>query len=124
MIAHRIWRATHPSLVNLATKLLPLTFPLVVSLIGLGWYNWARFGSVLETGFSYALAGVNLQKYHNDLFSPVYIIQNLYNYILKSPVSIEQFPFIYPEMGIINELFEFYSLPEVYETNPVTGCYS
>jgi hypothetical protein len=123
MIAYRIWKTTYPSLMNFAMKVLPLAIPLSLSLIGLGWYNWVRFGSVFETGFSYALAAVNLQKYHNLLFSPVYIIQNLYNYVLKSPASTRYFPFIHPEMGIKNELFEFYSLPEVYETSPITGLF-
>jgi len=121
MIAHRIWKITRPSPVNFAVKLIPLSLPLVLCLIGLGWYNWARFGSVTETGFSYALAGVHLQKYQNELFSPVYIIQNLYNYILKPPSGMAQFPFLYPDQGIKHELFRFYSLPKVYETSPVTG---
>jgi len=121
MIAYRIWKTTHPSVINFAVKLIPLTLPVVLCLVCLGWYNWVRFGSVSETGFSYALAGVNLQKYHNLLFSPVYIIQNLYNYILKLPISMAQFPFLRPEQGLKNELFGFYSLPEVYETSPVTG---
>lgn len=117
MIAYRIWKNTRPSFVTFAGKMIWLSLPPILSFACLGWYNWVRFGSVTETGFSYALAGVNLQKYHNDLFSSVYVIQNLYNYIFKPPASITYFPFLYSE----NVNVPFYSLPEVYTTSPVTG---
>jgi hypothetical protein len=121
MIAYRIWKTTHPSPLSFALKLISLSLPPMLCLVCLGWYNWVRFGSVTETGFSYALAGVNLQKYQNDLFSPVYVIQNFYNYAFKPPTSIGHFPFLLPEQGIKTELFRFYALPEIYETSPVTG---
>ena len=117
MIAYRIWRTSSISRMNFAVKLISLSLPMALCLVFLGWYNLARFGSVTETGFSYALAGVNLQQHHNDLFSPVYIVQNLYSYILKPPVGTSQFPFLHPE----NALLPFYSLPDAYGTNPVTG---
>jgi len=117
MVAYRIWKTSSISPMNFAVKLISLGLPIVLCLVFLGWYNLARFGSVTETGFSYALAGVNLQQHHNDLFSPIYIMQNLYNYILKPPTSSAQFPFLHPK----NALLPFYSLPDAYGTNPVTG---
>jgi hypothetical protein len=96
MIAYRIWKTTRSSLTTLAMKLVSLSFPVILCLVCLGWYNWSRFGSVTETGFSYALAGTNL-NIHNDLFSPIYITPNLYTYLLQPPASMAQFPFLYPK---------------------------
>jgi hypothetical protein len=117
MIACQIWKNTRPSLRTFAKEMISLSLPLLLCCICLGWYNWARFGSITETGFSYALAGVNLQKYHSELFSPIYVFQNLYNYMIKPPAVTAQFPFLHLE----NVLVPFYPLPEVYTTNPITG---
>jgi hypothetical protein len=57
------------SLIEKIVKLMALGMPMALSIVGLAWYNWARFGSLSETGFSYALAGVNLQAHYNELFS-------------------------------------------------------
>jgi hypothetical protein len=75
MIAYQIWKNTRPSLSTFTKEMISLSLPLLLCCICLGWYNWARFGSVTETGFSYALAGVNLQKYHSELFSPIYFFR-------------------------------------------------
>ncbi|MGZ9165478.1 MAG: hypothetical protein ACXW4U_09900 [Anaerolineales bacterium] len=97
MVAYRIWKTTRPSLMNFALKLIYLGLPTVLCLLYLGWYNWARFGSVTETGFSYALAGVNLRDSHINLFSPIYFVENLYSYLLQPPSGMAQFPFLYLE---------------------------
>jgi len=95
MVAYRIWKTTRSSSRGLIRKLISLSLPLVLGLIGLGWYNWARFDSVAETGLSYQLNGVNMQS--DSLFSPIYIFQNLYNYLLHPPSAMPQFPFLYPK---------------------------
>jgi hypothetical protein len=98
-----------------------LGLPLVVCLIGIGWYNWTRFGSVTETGFTYSLAHQDMLLHRDDLFSPIYIIQNLYNYILNPPIFIEQFPFFKSQGTAENIVALLYSLPEVYRSQPITG---
>ena len=50
-------------------KITSLGLPLLAGGLGLGWYNWARFGSVTETGLFYQLAGINIQKHSTELFS-------------------------------------------------------
>lgn len=78
------------------TKIVPLvclTLPLAAGGALLAWYNWARFGSWSETGFFYALAGVDIQKHAAELFSSSNIIQNLYNYLLNPPHLTSTFPF-------------------------------
>jgi len=102
-------------------KLVSLGLPLFLCVLLLGWYNWFRFGSVTETGYSYQLAGVNLQKYRGDLFSPAYVVQNLYNYFLHPPGSRSEFPFLYPTKGKEENIVSIYPLPDVYQTNPITG---
>ena len=79
---------------SLAIKWIAFGSPLVLGFVALGWYNWARFGSVTETGLTYQLAAVNMGTY--SLFSPIYVFRNLYSYFLQSPVVMPQFPFLYP----------------------------
>jgi hypothetical protein len=105
MLAYRLWKTARLSPLSLAGKLFSLSLPLVICFIGLGWYNWARFGSLTETGISYQLAGMN-QNDANNLFAPDYFIQNLYTYLFYPPVVTQQFPFLLPkEIPIIGLLF-------------------
>lgn len=121
MSMYWIYKASHGLTARLLYKLISLGLPLAIGAIGLGWYNWARFGSITETGFLYALAGPYLQKYSDKLFSPIYILQNLYNYLFV-PFSIgPNFPNIQPTLGKLTAIFPFYSLPEIYFTNLITG---
>jgi hypothetical protein len=105
MIAYRLWKSMHLSPLSLAGKMFSLSLPLILCLIGSGWYNWARFGSPTETGIAYQLAGVN-QNYGNTLFSPTYFVQNLYTYVFHPPSVVPQFPFLYPnEIAGVGLLF-------------------
>jgi hypothetical protein len=101
--------------------LLALGLPLAVGLAVLGWYDWARFGSLFETGITYQLAGPFLQKYHNDIFSPVYIVQNLYNYLLIPPKLKSAFPFLIPVYGNLIPILSFLPLPTIYYSQEITG---
>lgn len=58
------------------------------------WYNWARFGSVTETGYYYQLAGVSLQQHWNERFSAIYLVPNVYSYLLNPPHVSTTFPFL------------------------------
>jgi hypothetical protein len=93
----------------------------MIGAIAFGWYNWARFGSISETGFNYALAGPNLRAHLNELFLPTYSFQNLYNYFLN-PFAVKQpFPFFYPLRGVVDEIFPWQGLPEFYAAQAITG---
>lgn len=121
MVFYRLFRIHHGSLPKLAIGLLPLGLPLLAGAAGFGWYNWARFGSFLETGFRYQLAAPHLQMHFNELFSPAYVFQNLYNYVLN-PFSIkEPFPFLYAVRGRIEEILPWQVLPELYTAQAITG---
>ena len=72
-----------------------LCLPFVAWGIGLGWYNFVRFGSFFETGFRYQLTNQGAWAPNLDnLFSPTFIYPNIYNYIFRS-VKFEagRFPF-------------------------------
>ena len=98
-----------------------LALPLGVGLIALGLYNWARFHSIFETGFSYQLAGPNLQKYKEVLFSPLYILPNLYDYLAMLPKIAKTFPYLISIQANGASLFSFIALPNIYTAPPLTG---
>jgi translation initiation factor IF-1 len=121
MVVIWFYRTYTGSVHRLATGLVPLGVPLVIGAIAFGWYNWARFGSISETGFNYALAGPNLRAHFNELFLPAYSFQNLYNYFLN-PFAVKQaFPFFYPLRGVVEEIFPWQDLPEFYAAQAITG---
>jgi len=102
-------------------KLIPLVSPVVVCLLLLAWYNWARFGSVTETGSYYVLGSRNVQPNYADVSSLWYIMPNLYNYLLHPFKTTSQFPFLYMKSGVENGLWSFTPVPELYYPQPITG---
>jgi len=102
-------------------KIIPLGVPILTALCALSWYNWARFGSIFESGWSYQLAGPNLQKYRDILFSPGYIIQNLYNYLINPVRLTPGFPYLQLEYGRTASLIPFLSLPQLYASQYLVG---
>jgi hypothetical protein len=101
--------------------LIALGLPLVLGMAILGWYNWVRFDSVFETGFYYELAGSFLQKYSHVLFSPLYLLPNLYNYLLMRPKINMTFPFLQPVEGYGAAKFYFIHLPQIYHQGGMAG---
>ena len=106
---------------NLLRKALYLGSPVAIGLALLAWYNWARFGSLSETGFAYQLAGTYIQKHLHEVMSYRYVVQNIYNYFLVPPQMHDQFPFVFSNGGNIQSILPFLDLPDFYNTNPVTG---
>jgi hypothetical protein len=101
--------------------LLALGLPLAIGLIALGWYNWARFDSVFETGITYQLAGIDLQSHRSVLLSPTYIIQNLYNYLLHPPKLVYSFPWFRSVYGIRTSIVNSLPMPEIYTSQDIVG---
>lgn len=95
--------------------------PFAIGMSILGWYNWARFDSVFETGFSYQLAGPDIQGYRHKLFSLAYVLPDLYNYFINKPILIEKFPLLNSTEGIGQSFFSFITLPPIYYTGKLTG---
>ncbi len=96
--------------------------PLALGLAALGWYNWARFGSIIETGIAYQLSGFPLQTYGQSMFSPAYVVQNLYNYLLNPPKPTDAFPYLRPNNGFARRsVVEWIRLPKIYWSQDVSG---
>ena len=109
---------------SFATSVSPLILvglPLVLGVTALGWYNWARFGNVFETGISYQLTTPDLQGYRKVLFSPIYILPNAYNYVAAPPKVNPEFPYLQSVRGNGHRLFPAIELPKVYYTRSMTG---
>jgi len=121
MVIYKLWMNDSAHLGNLLRKALQLGAPVVIGLALLAWYNWARFGSPSETGFTYQLAGPFIQQHLHEVMSYRYFVQNLYNYLLAPPQIQDQFPFIFSNGGKIQSILPFIDLPDFYNTNPVTG---
>jgi len=101
--------------------LIAVGLPLVLGMAILGWYNWARFDSAFETGFYYELAGSFLQKYSHVLFSPLYLLPNLYNYLVMPPKINMTFPFLQPVAGYGADQLSTMNLPPIYSSGELTG---
>lgn len=109
-----IFRSTSESRYRVG-NLVSLGAPMAIGALALGWYNWVRFGSVPETGFNYALAGIDIQKFSSALFSASNGVQNLYNYLLNPPDWSPAFPFVSMLEG--NESLRL----SFYYAEPMTG---
>jgi hypothetical protein len=104
----------HPAL----GSALALVTPLVLGAVGLGWYNWMRFGSMLETGLRYQMntvdAALVMQEHRFELFSPLYVIQNVWNYFLAPPYVRPVFPFLTPIRGLRESIVAGIQIPHIY----------
>jgi hypothetical protein len=94
--------------------LLALITPLAVCGLFLAWYNWARFDSIFEFGLYYQLAAFNLQANYSILFSPVYLLQNVFNYFLNPFGLSGSFPFLQPLAGTEKPVLASLRLPTLY----------
>jgi hypothetical protein len=102
-------------------NILVLIFPLALGIVCLGWYNWTRFGSVTETGLHYQM-NRGFVHYHTDkLFGYQYIFQNLFNYFLMPFRVSAKFPFLYPQLGIRDEIVFFSETPSIYGSQVIVG---
>lgn len=116
LVALRREARTVPSLRGpLAALILPVGF----AGISLLWYNWARFGSVLEFGYRYQLTLLQSPKHYGNLFSTAYVLPNLANYFFNSFTLNGIFPFIRPQYG--SEFATNASVPAIYFSEAVTG---
>ncbi len=120
LVAILILRA-HLDFRNKIRNLILLGLPLVLGTVSLGWYNWARFNSITETGLYYQLAGPDIQTHYKELFSSSYVIQNLYNYLFNSLEFLSKFPFVFMLKGRETPFIPHFSVPEFYNAQPVVG---
>ena len=120
LIIWRLWRIMRWRVLFRLDVLLLVLLP-ALGIAGLGWYNWARFGSVMETGNHYQWPGGNFSKTLSDFVSPGYIVQNLYNYLIHPFALGSKFPFLYIQYGVSEPLVPALSSPAGYGSQYIAG---
>lgn len=71
-----------------------LFVPVVIALLLLGWFNFARFGSPFETGHRFQLTLFPLFAEYSRFFSFDYLAANCYALLLQPPDVGATFPFL------------------------------
>jgi hypothetical protein len=108
------------TLLTKTIKILSIGLPLALGSAGLAWYNWARFGSIRETGLYYQLAEPNLRQHYTEIFSQSYFFQNVYNYLFNPLDFTPRFPFVFMLHGNEKPVLS-YLIPEFYTAQPIVG---
>ena len=99
--------------------------PMMLGGLFLGWYNYARFGSALETGLKYQLNPQSMKNLFmagsGGVFSAVYVVQNLCNYLLMpfSPHGV--FPFADLRGPWVDSVVPGLRLPGIYHPEWMVG---
>ena len=102
--------------------LLYLGLPLALALGLLAWFNWARFGSVTETGAYYVLSeATDVQKVYDQVARAAYMPANLYNYLAHPFRVTPAFPFAEMLAGIEDLIPGVISAPEAYYAQAGVG---
>ena len=94
MVLFHVWKENklyHPG--KLVLTLSAIVIPLLILAVSLGWYNYARFGSISEFGLRYQLAQLDYHKF-TKIFSTDYLYGNFQNYFLKPFGTQPRFPFL------------------------------
>lgn len=82
-----------------------LAFGYTVAFFFFGYYNYARFGSVFETGYGLASVATPtlFEAMSFGLFSPIHLAKNIYSFLLAMPQAypsfnapVLEFPYLYP----------------------------
>jgi len=73
--------------------------PLYAAAFALAGYNFVRFGSPLELGIRYQLAGFNSPKEYSGLVGARHVVSNLTTYLVEPAPEIELFPFVRAPRG-------------------------
>jgi hypothetical protein len=73
--------------------------PLVLAAVGLGIYNYSRFGSPFELGHRYQLTSLDLMAGDVVSMSIRNVPPNLYNYLINPVRRLAVFPYIKPHWG-------------------------
>ena len=89
VLLRRFFRKEHK-----LSPLLAFSLPLLLVAAGFAWFNYARFGSITETGMKYQLTGDALPVDRSLVFSTGYISPNVYSSLFRPlQVTPGQFPF-------------------------------
>ncbi|HEY9721826.1 MAG TPA: hypothetical protein V6D47_07415 [Oscillatoriaceae cyanobacterium] len=79
-----------------ASKVFQFGALMAVPLMFYLWYNWARFGSPFQTGYTLIPGLLQEHQYRFGFFSLHNIGRNLYALLLSNPRLVDKFPFAQP----------------------------
>jgi hypothetical protein len=122
MVLWQLYRSNRKDIKESFPQLFWFVTPLIIGAILLGWYNYARFDSILEFGHRYQLTGLAHPSDYSRVFSIDYVIPNLYTYLFRPPSISGEFPYI--RIPWINDTMWpfFINLPkDYYYAEPVAG---
>ncbi len=105
---------------TLPKALAALALPPLAGLAGLAYYNWARFGSVFETGMRYTLTSVNLGQLYSQTFRLLYALPNLRLYLLGPMIVKSEYPFVAPKLIPASALLPLPNIG-IYHVEQMTG---
>jgi len=109
-----------------AINMLSMMVPFVLVLGIYGWYNLIRFGSAIETGFSYAMTEFDLsdQLARGNIWSLRYLIPDSLYYLLAPIRPISSFPYlraVYYEYPQFTQLLTRFGVPAQHRVENATG---
>jgi hypothetical protein len=89
--------------VNIAAGLAPV----IVAIGFLAWYNWARFGSILDNGLDYHLMATQLADNYRryGMFHPHYLATNLYYQYIAYPLPFHSTTFYGGSLFLLTPVF-------------------
>jgi len=92
----------------------------------IGYYNLIRFGDFLETGLRYQLSTNDLPWMFEQglVFNPIYLLPNLFYYLIAPIRFRTMFPIIKPLWGELQEVSNFlsrFNIPDVYRIEDISG---
>ena len=98
-----------------------LLLPLAIGAFLFGWYNYARFDSILETGATYQLSGqVQTKLFAEGFVSIGHIFTNFFAYLFTLPTKTMSFPY-FVSVDASTWLRHFFYLWPDFRSEPVTG---
>jgi len=111
---------------SVVKKLFAIGLPFIAGLVAAGIYNFSRFGSFLETGFRYQIAGLDNTALvsNGQLFNIGYLIPNALHYWIAPFQTRATIPFIRPNFGeamSIPSLLSRLTIPGVYKVHDYVG---
>jgi hypothetical protein len=100
-----------------------LLVPLIFGAALYTWYNYDRFGDVLEFGHKYQLSRMNLHTLYEYVLSIAYVPPSAFDYLLNPFRSLRVFPYVKATIGG-HYLWPIHRLiPKYYYTESITGIF-
>ncbi len=109
--------------VEIMRPTLSLLIPLILGAAFYAWYNYDRFGDILEFGHKYQLSRMNLHALYEYVLSIANVPPSTFNYLFNPFRMLHVFPYVKATIGG-HYLWPIHKLiPEHYYTEAITGIF-